>query len=137
MNSDPARYNPVEPDHQFVITKMQKKLQQYEEEITSIKSEVGDEDVIDLRELWNVLVRRKWTVFGTLIVLPAGTMIVTMMTPSYRISATLKVEEFTENKGVPINVTVAELIKYLKSHSLARQVIKQLNLQDSFDAKKN
>jgi len=97
---------------------------------------MGD-DEIDLYELWDVLVRRKWTVFGTLIVLPAGTMIVTMMTPSYRISATLKVEEFTENKGVPINVTVAELMKYLKSHSLARQVIKQLNLQDSFDAKNN
>ena len=67
------------PDHQMVIAELQKKLQVYEEAMTSQSTEPEEEDVIDLREYWNVLMRRKWTVILTVLLLLISVFIATAM----------------------------------------------------------
>ena len=45
MSSGPDKNNPVDPDQQLVIAEMQKKLQRYEQAMTSmaVEQEDGDE----------------------------------------------------------------------------------------------
>lgn len=144
MNSDSAKNNPVEPDHQLVLAEMQKKLQRYEEAMTTMSAEQEDEDVIDLREYWNVLVRRKWTVIITVFLLLVGTVIATsMMTPMYRATTVMQIER-SDGKVLQYKGVEAEEGRYsqdfyqtqyelLKSRALAARVIDQLGLQDSGD----
>jgi len=142
MNPDSAQNNPVEQDHQLVLAQMQKKLQRYEEAMTSMASEQEDEDVIDLREYWNVLVRRKWTVIITVVLLLIATVIVTsMMTPMYRATTVMQIER-SDGKVLQYQGVEAEEGRYsqdfyqtqyelLKSRALAGRVIDQLGLQNS------
>ena len=142
MNSDPSQNNPVEPDHQLVLAEMKKKLQRYEEAMTSMATEQEDEDVIDLREYWNILVRRKGTVFISLIVLLIGTLIATaMMTPIYRATTVLQIERDSGKVLEFQNVIADEAVnakdfyqtqyELLQSRTLAGRVIDQLGLQES------
>lgn len=142
MNSDTQQNNPVEPDHQLVLAEMQKKLQRYEEAMTSMASEQEDEDVIDLREYWNILVRRKWTVIISLIVLLIGTLIVTaLMTPIYRATTVLQIERDSGKVLEFQNVNAEEAVnakdfyqtqyELLQSRTLAGRVIDQLGLDES------
>lgn len=142
MNSGPERNDPIEPDHQLVIAEMQKKLQRYEEAMTSMSAEQEEEDVIDLREYWNVLLRRKWTVIIVMIVLLVGTFIATaMMTPVYRATTVLQIERDTgdvlEYKGVTAEESgwssdfYQTQYELLKSRALASRVIDQLGIQDA------
>jgi len=142
MNSDSTPNRPVEPDHQLVLAEMQKKLQRYEEAMSSMTAEQEDEDVIDLREYWNVLVRRKWTVIITVMLLAIGTVIATsMMTPMYRATAVIQIER-DDGQVLQYQGVEAEEGRYsqdfyqtqyelLKSRALATRVIDQLGLQDS------
>lgn len=55
--------------------------------------EAEDEDVLDLREYWRVIVKRKWTVIGFFsIVLIAVATATLLMTPIYRATAVLQIE---------------------------------------------
>jgi len=143
MNSNSEQYNPVEPDHQLVLAEMQKKLQRYEEVMTSMAGEQQeDEDVIDLREYWNVLLRRKWTVVLTVALLLIGTAIYTsMQTPIYLATTVIQIERVTGNVVEFEGVTAEEnrwsndfyqtQYELLQSRALASRVIDQLGLQES------
>lgn len=97
-------------------------------------------DELDLRELWRVIVSRRWTIaLVTLFFLLTSWSIVYLMTPTYRASLTLqidredikvvKIEEVTPvesaGSGLDYYQTQYEL---LKSRNLAQRVIDQLNL---------
>ncbi len=101
-----------------------------------------DGDEFDLRELWQVIVKRRWTIaIFTLIVVVAVVTGSFLMTPIYRASLTLqidredikivKIEEVSPvesaGSGQDYYQTQYEL---LKSRSLAQRVINQLGLAD-------
>lgn len=98
-----------------------------------------DEDVIDLREYWQIIVKRKWTVIVFfLIVVTAVTTATFLMTPIYRATTVLQIEkeaakvvEFKD--ATPIETSgdrdfYQTQYELLKSHSLAQRVIEQLGL---------
>ena len=101
-----------------------------------------DGDEFDLRELWQVIVKRRWTIaIFTLIVLTATVTATYLMTPIYRAALTMqidredikivKIEEVTPvesaSSGQDYYQTQYEL---LKSRSLVLRVINQLGLAD-------
>ncbi len=64
MSKERANNDPVAPDHQLTIAEMRKQLAIYERALQPNAAE-EDDDVIDLRALWNMLMRRRWTVIST------------------------------------------------------------------------
>nr|WP_213455862.1 GumC family protein [Thiocapsa sp.] len=103
---------------------------------------VRDEDVIDLRELWAVLMRRRWLIISVVSLAAILALVATfVMTPIYRSTLLLQIET-TGNRVVDYgSVTQEETTGYranmdfyrtqyelLKSNTLARRVIDQLGL---------
>lgn len=102
-----------------------------------------DDDSIDLRHYWEIILKRKGTVLTfflvILVAVAAGTL---LMTPIYRASLTLQIER-NEAKVVEIqNVTPTEApgdtkdfyqtqYELLKSRTLAQRVMDQLNLSQN------
>ena len=138
MSSDTPNNEPVAQDHQLVIAEMRKQLARYEENLQHVAVE-RDDDVIDLRALWAMLVRRRWTVLITaLIIVVAGTVYTAMQTPIYRASTTVQIERESSNIVGFDDVVAAESgnrdfyetqYELLRSRNLARRVIDQLGLQ--------
>lgn len=138
MSSETPNNQPVAPDHQLVIAEMRKQLARYEENLQAVAVE-RDDDVIDLRELWAMLMRRRWTVLITaLIIVVAGTIYTAMQTPIYRASTTVQIERESGNIVDFKDVVAAESgnrdfyetqYELLQSRNLARRVIDQLGLQ--------
>lgn len=101
---------------------------------------VFEDDTIDLRHYWEIIVKRKWTVISFfLIIVVAVGMGTLLMTPIYRASLTLQVERgearVVEIEQVTPNEAPGESRDFyqtqyelLKSRTLARRVIDQLNL---------
>ncbi|MCL4759266.1 MAG: polysaccharide biosynthesis tyrosine autokinase [Rhodocyclaceae bacterium] len=99
-----------------------------------------DDDTINLREYWAIIVKRKWTVitFFTIVVMSVITATF-LMTPIYRSSLTLQIDR-QEAKVVEFQtVTPTEMpsdarefyqtqYELLQSRALAQRVIDQLNL---------
>ncbi|GMU73483.1 MAG: polysaccharide biosynthesis tyrosine autokinase [Burkholderiales bacterium] len=107
----------------------------------SIVDGLEDDESIHLRDLWRVIVKRKWIVISVLGIVLLTAIVVTMMaTPIYRSSITLKIEreasKIVDFKGAPVEPqelgdtdfyrTQYEL---LKSRSLAERVVRQLDLK--------
>ncbi|MDO8862431.1 polysaccharide biosynthesis tyrosine autokinase [Haliea sp. E1-2-M8] len=138
MSSDTPRNEPVAPDHQLVIAEMRKQLARYEENLQNAAVE-RDDEVIDLRELWAMLVRRRWTVLVTaLVIVVAGTVYTAMQTPIFRASTTVQIERESSNIVEFEDVVASESgsrdfyetqYELLQSRNLARRVIDQLGLQ--------
>lgn len=95
---------------------------------------------VRLREYWDIIVKRKWTVLTLFAIVVVGVMTATfLMTRIYRASLTLQIEQ-QESKvfaqqGVTPNEPVYESQEFyqtqyelLKSEALAQRVIEQLNL---------
>ncbi len=101
-----------------------------------------DDDTIDLRQYWDVIVKRKWTVlaFFAIVVIAVGVGTL-LMTPIYRASLTVQIER-NEAKVMDIQqVSPAEgssesrefyqtQYELLKSRTLAQRVIAQLRLEE-------
>lgn len=109
-----------------------------------------DEDSINLREYWDIIVKRKWTVISFfLIVLIAVVTATFLMTPVYRASLTLQIErtvaKIVEFKDVRPDESSQDKDFYqtqyelLKSRTLAERVMGQLGLMDHplFSGKKD
>ncbi|SMB22884.1 Exopolysaccharide biosynthesis protein [Sterolibacterium denitrificans] len=101
-----------------------------------------DDDTIDLRELWNVIVKRKGTVLTFFLITVVAVLTATfLMTKIYRASMTLQIEQ-QEAKVMKIEeVSPSETsgsskdfyqtqYELLKSRTLAQRVIEQLNLAE-------
>lgn len=142
MNTDNNSNEPVAANQQLVIAELRNQLARYEQVMNVDPDESSDEDSIDLREYWNVLVRRRWTVFITIGVLVIGTIIATaMMTPIYRGTTVVQIErdsgKVLEYQAVTAEEAVNDKDFYqtqyelLRSRTLARRVIEQLGLRDS------
>jgi len=102
-----------------------------------------DEDSINLRQYWAVIMRRKWTVLTFLaIVVVAGWTVTFLTTPIYRASGTLQIEpeetkivQYQEaTPGQQHNWDSNEYIKtqleVLKSRAVAERVVTELNLTE-------
>lgn len=103
-----------------------------------------DDADLDLRDLWRIIVRRKWVVVWVFLIVVVATAIATsQITPVYRSTATLQIDRqqsrivkyedvnpAAENQeyGFTFLNTYVELAK---SRALAERVVTQLNLQQS------
>lgn len=109
---------------------------------SQMAEEESEGDELNLRELWQVVVKRRWTILVfTLIVVTAVVTATFLMTPIYRASLTLQIDredikivksgevspEETEWNSQEYYQTQYEL---LKSRSLAVRVVNQLGLAD-------
>ncbi len=102
-----------------------------------------DDDTIDLRRYWEIIVKRKWTVFTFFLIVVVGVMTATfLMTKVYRAALTLQIDQqdtkVMDIQGVTPNETPAgskdfyqTQYELLQSRSLAERVIDQLNLGDN------
>ena len=100
-----------------------------------------DEDAIDLRRYWTMLLRRKWTVISAVSLAVLVALVVTYnATPVYRAALLLQIEPQTDqilefqqkvSLGEPQSSWDYYQTQYelLKSRSLARRVIDQLGLE--------
>src|SRR4029079_15482383 len=101
-----------------------------------------DDEGLHFRDLWRIVVKRKWVVFAVIVLALATALVSTMMqTPIYRATITLKIEreaaKIVDFKGGPVTPeeygdadfyrTQYEL---LKSRTLAERVVEQLNLRN-------
>ncbi|KON80447.1 polysaccharide biosynthesis tyrosine autokinase [Azoarcus sp. PA01] len=104
--------------------------------------EEDDDDTIDLRAIWDTIVKRKWTVITFFAIVMVSVLTATfLMTPIYRASLTLQIErqeaKVLEYQGVTPNEMQGDTKDFyetqyelLKSRTLAQRVIDQLNLGD-------
>ncbi|WP_020394915.1 polysaccharide biosynthesis tyrosine autokinase [Thiolinea disciformis] len=100
----------------------------------------SDGDEIDLRQLWQIIMRRKWLILSmTLIVLALAILATLMMTPIYRASTTIEIKP-EETKVLEYDVNTQQQnfnskdfyqtqYELLKSRKLADRVIAQLGLE--------
>ncbi len=134
---------PVAPDQQLALADVQRQLARYEEAFNKLQQqpEVPDDDFIDLRELWHMLVRRRWTIVITAGVILVATMIATaMMTPIFRATTVVQIErepgkvlefqDVTAEESASSRDFYQTQYELLQSRTLARRVIDQLGLQD-------
>ncbi len=102
-----------------------------------------DDDTINLREYWQVILRRKWTViYFFLFVVVAAVVATFLMTPVYRSTLVLQIEreaakvvEFQdvtpEESGSNARDFYQTQYELLQSRSLASRVINELNLGEN------
>lgn len=108
----------------------------------SAPNALDDEDVIDLREYWRMLVRRRWTIISVAGIAVVAALIATFLTtPVYRASVLLQIER-ESSKVVEYETVMPEntgdnkdfyqtQYELLHSRSLARRVVDQLGLRSS------
>ena len=108
--------------------------------------DVEPENRTHLRDLFHILLKRKWWVIGTLLgVVAAATLVIFIMTPIYKATTMLQITQ--ENSGPSLG-DVGDALSFLKvgqdagkfqetqyniltGRGVARRVIKALNLQDT------
>ena len=101
---------------------------------------VPNDDSISLREYWDVIVKRRWTVLTCFAIVVVAMMTATfLMTKIYRATLTLQIDKQESNVVTIQGVTPTEAAwdngefyqtqyELLKSDALAQRVIEQLNL---------
>ena len=140
MSTDSTPNNPVAADQQLTISELKNQLARYEQVLAAPARDSDDDDFIDLREVWNLLWRRRWTIFIVAGVVLVATIIYTaMMTPIFRASTVLQIERdvgkvmeyagvTTEERGT--NDFYQTQYELLQSRTLARRVIDRLGLYE-------
>ncbi len=105
-----------------------------------LPSEPDDEDSIDLRQYWHIIVKRKWTVLTFLGIVVAAVVTATLLqTRIYRASLTLQIEQQGARVTRIEEVTPTEpswdgrefyqtQYELLRSRALAQRVVAQINL---------
>ncbi len=95
------------------------------------------EDELTLRDVWNILVKRRWTVLGCTALVTIIALITALLeTPLYRSNATLQIEtsslRIVNMEGVEAVDTSYDFmgtqIELLKSRALAERAVRQLGL---------
>lgn len=110
--------------------------------VQTVLAQEPDDDVIDLRHYWQIVVRRKGTVLTFFAIVVVAAMTATFLsTPIYRAGLTLQIErqeaKVVEYQGVTPTENTGDTKDFyqtqyelLKSRSLAERVIGQLNLTE-------
>ena len=114
----------------------------WEQPPVQVNEQPPDEDVIDLREYWATLARRKWTIFTTVALILVLALIATFVaTPIYRSTLLMKIDRETnqvvdygnvvpdENAAAWRDDFYTTQYELLQSRTLARRVIDQLGLK--------
>ncbi len=111
----------------------------------SVQAGVDDDDTIDLREYWRILVKRRWTVIGVLaIILVAALLATLLMVPEYRSTVQLQItpqgsrilayEDFANDQAGAAGRGYQEFLntqtEILRSRSLAEAVVRAENLEN-------
>ncbi|WP_376697510.1 GumC family protein [Wenzhouxiangella sp. EGI_FJ10305] len=109
----------------------------------SIQGRGEDDETIDLREYWRVLVKRKWTVIGVVIIVVTAALLSSLlMVPEYRSTARIEVnpessrilnyQDFApeESGWNATAVFYSTQFQLIKSGALAEEVIRNEELQD-------
>ncbi|WP_295399030.1 polysaccharide biosynthesis tyrosine autokinase [uncultured Thiocystis sp.] len=143
MTNESNAEGAIPPNYQLELATQRKELQRLSGMLQAARAEPEDEDVIDLREIWNLLVRRRWTIVTTLVVAMIVALLYSFLaTPIYRATLLLQIER-EDNKVVEYqSVTPSEAMdssqdfyqtqyELLQSRSLARRIIDQLGLESS------
>ena len=65
MSSDSTPNHPIAADQQLMISELKNQLARYEQVLAAPIQGSDEGDFIDLRALWNMLLRRRWTVLIT------------------------------------------------------------------------
>ena len=102
----------------------------------------ADEDVIDLRAYWGILLRRRWTIFTVVGIAVVTALLASFLaTPIYRSEVLLQIEQESGKVVDYESVTPENLgdtkdfyqtqYELLRSRTLARRVIDQLGLRSS------
>jgi capsular exopolysaccharide synthesis family protein len=105
------------------------------------------EDGLHFRDLWNIVLKRKWSVVAFFLIVVVTTGVATsMMTPVYRSMLSMKIERDAPKVVDYKDVTPVESYydvdfyktqyELLKSRTLAERVVEQLNLRPAPIAKK-
>ena len=142
MNHPVPANGPAGPTHGLALPEEQRAMQAYDPSQAPRPRDEEDEDVIDLREYWRVLVRRKTTVFSVIAVALVVALLATFLaTPIYRSTLLLQIERESGKVLEYESVTPEEAAtakdfyqtqyELLRSRTLARRVIDQLGLQTS------
>lgn len=135
--------NPEESSNSVVTfpgNKIQNEYNKYASD--SIEATYVEEDEINLRDLWQVLVRRKWVVLLFFCIIVAATIIATYLTtPIYRSSLTLQInrdapkvldfQDATQSESIFEKDYYQTQYELLKSRSLAVRVIDQIGLRNN------
>jgi capsular exopolysaccharide synthesis family protein len=140
MTTETNSQGEINRDHQLALAAQRKEVQRLHE-LAAVRGELhDDEDVIDLREYWSILLRRKWTVVATFLISFVVALVATFnTTPIYRSTLLLNIERQSDQVLEYQSVSPAEntysnwefyktQYELLRSRSLARQVIDQLGL---------
>lgn len=148
MNSDNSNIHnlPGRQGNSLAVRDEQQAMKPYDYRDTHDERD-EDDDEIDLRELWHVILRRKWLILSVAALIFIIALISTlMMTPTYQASATLqinpddtKVLEYDVNaRNQPTNDRDFYQTQYelLQSNTLAQRVIDQLGLESAFQQDK-
>ena len=109
--------------------------------IPSVAAPPEDDERLHFRDLWRIVVKRKWVVFAVVILALATALVSTMMqTPIYRATITMKIEreaaKVVDFKGTITPEESGDIDFYrtqyelLKSRTLAERVVEQLNLRN-------
>ncbi len=132
----------IPPHLQLELSEQRKELQRLTNIVHGVRQEPDDEDVIDLREIWNLLLRRKGTIFAFMSAAIIAALLYSFLaTPIYRSSLLLQIER-EESKVVEYQGITPEerdsskdfyqtQYELLQSRSLARRIIDQLGLETS------
>lgn len=98
---------------------------------------VADDDEIDLREIWNLLVRNRWLIAGCIAAVVAlATAYTVLSTPIYEAATSIRIDE--EKSGTAVLDILQTLstgsevhteMEVLRSRTLAESVVEQLGLQ--------
>jgi len=139
----------MQPDNQNSAGSRSINHQALVEQGTAISTDVShpnlgmhkdDGDIIDLREYWNILVKRKWMVFGFFTIVVIAVITATMLkTPIFRATTVLQIEresakvvQYDDASTPTISGNDKDFYQtqyeLLKSQSLAQRVIEQLRL---------
>jgi LPS O-antigen subunit length determinant protein (WzzB/FepE family) len=92
----------------------------------------GDEDEIDLLDLWRILVKGKWIIAGvTLCCVLAGVGYALLATPVYEIEALLAPGTigFNDNQQPIKNVSTGEMAEWFKSSAYLPEIVKKYGME--------
>ena len=134
---------PSDSSHSLAIARQRRELAMYEGGYEEPFYD-RDEDVIDLRHYWRVIMARKGTILLVLAIVLVATLIRTsLQTPIYRASTTLQIDrqtaKITQYEGVTPEAGRWDYEFYqtqyelLKSKALAQRVVDELGLESSSD----
>ena len=141
MDSDSAKKTPNTEPHPLALAEERHQLALYEGMGAGRQME-EDEDVINLRDYWRVIMARKGTILLVTFLVVVATLISTsLQTPIYRSSTTLQIER-EAGKVLQYEGVTAESGRYdwefyqtqyelLKSKTLAQRVVDELGLESS------